>query len=106
VETLVKSAYPVGFAVSSMSLMVIIILLLMWVMSKDPVSARIGTPTVVISLFMLFTFITVTVFSTLKELPETKTGELLLGALISTFTVVITFWFAKQYFRPDDKDKP
>ena len=105
-QSISDNAYPVGIAVGSIFVIVAIIMSLMWTLNKNPATETVATPPVVISLFMVLTFITVTIYATLKEIPETKTGELLLGALISTFTVVITYWFARNMQRPpDDRSK-
>ena len=101
-NTVLSTPFPIGFIVIAMSIIVLIITSLMVFLSTKGIS--IATPTVIISIFMLLTFITVTIYSTLREIPETKTGELLLGALISTFTTVIVFWFGKGGGSPDNKE--
>ena len=92
-EALLASGYPVGLVVVATAAIVLALLAAMAFISHR--APALATPTVVISLFMLITFIVVVIFSTLRVLPESKTSELLLGALISTFTTVVVFWFGR-----------
>lgn len=92
-EALLASGYPVGFTVVAISITALVFLgALAFLGARAP---QIITPPLVISLFMMLTFVVVVLFSTLKSLPDSKTGELLLGALISTFTTVIVYWFGQ-----------
>lgn len=85
--------------------MAIIVLLLLTVLAGFTKRAPgVVTPTVIISFFMLVTFVVVVIYSTLREIPKSETGELLLGALISTFTTVIVYWFGKGSGPPDNKE--
>jgi FtsH-binding integral membrane protein len=101
-DALQASGFPVGLVVVGATLVVLLLLAMMAFISQR--APALATPTVVISLFMLITFVVVTVFSTLKALPESKIGELLLGALISTFTTVVVFWFGKKDSDRDGKN--
>jgi uncharacterized BrkB/YihY/UPF0761 family membrane protein len=99
-NALLSFPYPVGGVVLAMSAVMFITIVLMTAINR--VSPDVPTPVVVISLYLTLTFVTVTVYSTLKEIPETKTGELLLGALISGYTIVLTFWFGKGRGPPNN----
>lgn len=86
--------YPVSVSVIGISLIIIIYLGLMTFLYKR--APNIVTPSLVISMFITLTFVLVAIFSTLRPTPESKTGDLLLGALISTFTTMIAYWFGKK----------
>ena len=85
--------YPVGFATVAICVIALTLVVVMAAFNKR--SPQIATPVVVISIMMTLTFLVVVIYSTLRPLPESKTGELLLGALISTFTTVVVYWFGK-----------
>ena len=91
----VLQGYPVSFIVVGISILVLAFLGLMTFFHLR--APNVITPVLVVSLFMMLTFVVAVIYSTLQPLPESKTGDLLLGALISTFTTMIAYWFGKKH---------
>lgn len=99
-DALLQFSYPTGVVIVGTSAIVVALIGLMVLGNRY--APQIATPVVIISLLMTLTFLIVVVYSTLRPLPESKTGELLLGALISTFTTVVVYWFGKGGGRPPE----
>lgn len=54
------------------------------------------TPQFILSIIIVFGFVSVTAYSVRSQLPEGEASGQLLGGLISGFTMVLSYWFGPR----------
>jgi uncharacterized BrkB/YihY/UPF0761 family membrane protein len=85
--------YPALTTLLSITITIVVLISLMVWLRRHEGAEHIDTPRVALSLIVVMTFIGVTVYATLRPVPENEWSGQLVGALISGFTIVLSYWF-------------
>jgi len=98
------SNYPALTTVSAMVVIILVMLSLITVLRRYSADTAFLSPRFVIALVVVFAFTGLTAYSAVFPLPESEPAGQMIGALIASFTIVITSFFPSSTAaeRPSD----